>query len=138
MSNLISLFFALTSNCQSIDIVNEVYQDSILAIELFNIADTSYMDVDKCIDYSHKDIPLLIKTKQWEKYVHILAGLSYCYDNKESYDSMEVNNLLAYNEARKYLPPDHHLYIATINNLGTVYSNVRQDINQAISHYKTK
>ncbi len=111
-------------------------QDSLQAIEYFNIADTSYMDVDKCIHYTHLAIPLLKKTQQWEKYVHLLAGLSYCFKVKEQYDSLEVNNRLAFAEAQNHFDQNHYLYMATTSNLGMVYTVVRQDYDQALAHYK--
>ena len=112
-------------------------RDSLLAIEYYNIADTSWKNVDTCIHYNHQAIPLLKKTNQWEKYVYCLAGLSYCYRTKEYYDSLEINNRLAYEEAKRYLSPESPVYIAVINNLGKVFSDVRQDYNQAIAHYET-
>ena len=75
---------------------NNNAKDSLLAIKYYNIADTSFMDVEKCIKYMDLAIPLLKKTKQWEKYVFCLASYSHCYNVKESYDSMELNNIYAF------------------------------------------
>lgn len=111
------------------------FQDSIQAIEYFNIADTSYNNVDTCMHYSYLAIPLLQKTKQFEKYLYCLAGLSYCYNVKENYDSLESNNIRAYEMAKGYLEPDHFLFIPITNNLGKVYEEIRQDYEQAIALY---
>ncbi|MCB9278242.1 MAG: CHAT domain-containing protein [Lewinellaceae bacterium] len=111
-------------------------KDSIQAVTYFNIADTSYMDVDKCIRYSHRAIPLLKKTGQWEKYVYVLTGLSYCYGIKEQYDSIETNNILAYQEARRYLTPDKAPYMASLNNLAIVYTDYKLDYDRALDYYQ--
>ncbi|MEZ4990720.1 MAG: CHAT domain-containing protein [Saprospiraceae bacterium] len=94
------------------------------------------MDVDKLRHYTYLAIPLLKKTHQWEKYIYCLAGLSLYYRVKEDFDSLEINNRLAFTEAKKYLEPGNYVYNATVSNLGLVYSNVRQDYKKAIMHYK--
>lgn len=115
---------------------SEFRRDSLLAIEYFNIADTSFMNVDKCLHYTKMAIPLLQKTRQWEKYVYCLNCLSYCYNRKEEHDSMEINNVLALQEAERYLSYDNPYYIAAVNNLGVVYSRIKEDHQKALSLYK--
>lgn len=117
-------------------IEEEYSRDSLLAIEYYNIADTSFRNVDKCLKYTKMAIPLLKKTKQWDKYIYCLTCLSYCYDKKEYYDSMEMNNLFAMREAEKYALPNDPNYIAAVNNLGAVYSKVRQDHRRALKLFK--
>ena len=111
-------------------------QDSLKAIEYYNIADTSFMNVDKCIAYTFKAVPLLKKTEQWEKYVQVLAGLSYCYNIKEKYDSLEIYNKLTFEEAKKYLTPESFPFMAATNNLAKLYSDVYQDYNKALTYYE--
>lgn len=109
--------------------------DSLLAIEYFNIADTSYLDVPKCLKYTKMAIPLLKKTEQWEKYIYCLNALSYCYNQLEDYKSMEEGNKLALSEAKRLLPPTHELFAGALNNLGYFYYIVREDYDKAEKIY---
>lgn len=110
-------------------------KDSLLALEYFTIADTSYMDVDKCLRYTNMAIPLLQKTGQWAAYVYCLNSRSYCYTKKEYYDSLEINNVFALAEAKRYLDPGHQNYITALNNLGFLYGEVKQDYQRALDLY---
>lgn len=116
-------------------ITNNFEKDSFLAIEYFNIADTSFNDVDRCKRFTQLAIPLLKRTGQHEKYVYSLACLSYCYNKKEQFDSLEINNVYAVEEAKKYLPADHSVTVAVINNLAFMNSRSRQDHRQALDLY---
>lgn len=111
-------------------------KDSLLAVKYFNIADTSFMNVEKCKHYTLKAIPLLKKTEQWEKYIYCHNALSYCYGVLEEHDSLITNNEFTFQEAKKLLPKDHLLYVAAVNNLGYAYSKVKQDYRKASQHFK--
>ena len=115
---------------------NSFEKDSLLAIEYFNIADTSFMDVPKCLKFNQMAIPLLKKTSQWEKYVYCLNAQSYCYNKLELFDEMGKNNLFAFEEAKRLLPPKHSLFFGSINNLAYVYGNLKQDFKKAKEFYK--
>lgn len=112
-------------------------QDSIKAVQYLNIADQSWREVDTCMKYTYLAMPLLLETNQWEKYISCLAGLSYCYDEKEMYDSLESNNYRAFQLAKIYLEPNNDFYSFTANNLGYFYLNVRQDYKQALELFNT-
>ena len=111
-------------------------KDSIEAIDYYNTADTCYMNISKCKKYSKLALPLLRKTKQWVKYINCFGFLSYCYDYEEAYDSLILNNKLAFNEAKKYLPSNISKYVYSLNNLGYAYSHVLQDYYEAIDFYQ--
>ncbi len=129
---LLYLVFALNGTCQE-----NFRQDSLNAVEYFNIADTSYMDAQKCINYSHKALPFFIENGDWEKVVYLKAGLSYCYNILEKFDSLEINNKEAFDLAASYLPCESYLRMATLNNLAMVYRAVYQDYERALSLYQT-
>lgn len=111
-------------------------RDSVLGIHYYEKADDLYENIDSCLYYSHRAIPLLKKTKQWDKYVYTLCGLSYCYNSLEQYDSMEINNLLAYKEAQKFLPDSSQTYINALNNYALVESEIRENYITALELYK--
>lgn len=95
------------------------------------------MDVDKCLKYTNMALPLLRKTGQWGAYVYCLNSRSYCYTKKEYYDSLEINNVFALAEAKRYLDPGHQNYITALNNLGYLYGEVKQDYKKALDLYLT-
>ena len=112
-------------------------KDSLLAIEYFTISDDSYRDVEKCFRYAQLATPLLMKTEQWEKYVYILLGNSYCLERLEEYDDLLENNELAVAEAERLLGTEHAYYPVAVNNLGYVYSVIQEDYTKAMNLYKS-
>ncbi len=120
---------ALLSTCSHIRLISQNvefrknYLDSILAVQYFNIADTAYLNVTKCFRYTKLAIPLLYKTHQYEKYQYCLNSLNYCYEKLEDFESLEQNNIFAYEEAQRLFPPSHALRIGATNNLANVYKS---------------
>ncbi len=111
-------------------------KDSLLGIEYYNIADSSYMIIPKCKRYSKLAIPLLKKTKQWEKYIDCFGFLSYCYGYEESFDSLIINNKFALKETKKYISKNSSQYVASLSNMGFVYSQVTHEHQNAIKLFK--
>lgn len=111
-------------------------KDSLQGIEYFNKADTLYYNPDSLYIYSHKAIPLLKKTKQWDKYVSVLCGLNYYYNTQELYKLMERNNLLAFQEAQFYLKKDSETYIQALLNYALTLSQIKEEYLNALVIYK--
>jgi CHAT domain-containing protein len=98
-------------------------QDSkvLKSLQLYTIADNSYLNLDTCLHYTLLAIPLLKETKQWDKYLYCLNALSYCYHGKVQYDKMLENNLFALSEAQKHLDSLPLNYYKAVQNLGVAY-----------------
>lgn len=109
--------------------------DSILAYEYSIIADTSWKDTEVGLHYANLAIPLLKKTKQWERYIYTLCGRNHFYNTNEQYDSMEINNILTFHEAKRLLPEGHDLFYVALNNLALVYQ-VKENNLKALLLYK--
>ena len=130
-----SLFIVTIQSSKSQNTI-DFQQDSIKGISYFHCADSLWENVDTCLYYSHLAIPLLKKTKQWDKYIYTLTGLLYCYNAKEWYDSLEIKSLLIHKEVKRLFPPKHKEYGLSLNNLGFVYSEIKEDYLAALDLYK--
>lgn len=130
------LFFVSFIMSPHISISQNFSQDSIQGYLFYKKADKSWKNVDTCYHYSKLALPLLKKTKQWDKYIYTLCGLSYCYNVRSEFDSMEINNTFAYQEAQRLLPRNHPNFIRAMNNLALLYSQVKDNELKALGIYK--
>ncbi|NNL91382.1 MAG: CHAT domain-containing protein [Saprospiraceae bacterium] len=113
---------------------NTAANDSLLAVQYHEKADKSWMNVDTCLKYTLIAIPLLKKTKQWNKYQYNLNALSYCYQKKDDFEKMLESNRFAYSEAQRLFDDDHYLRLGALNNLGLAL-RLKDDYNEALKLY---
>lgn len=134
--HLLTSIVILTLQCAIAQKANTQFvKDSLLAIEYFNIADTSYLNVPKCLHYTQLAIPLLRRTNQVEKYQYCLNALNYCFEKLERFEELESSNNFAYQEAIRLLPETHPLRVGALNNLANVYKYLKQDFSKARAYY---
>ena len=134
----IKFFLSLFSLVNFIAFINaetSLRNDSLVALYHYHKSDSLYLFPELSLSHANKALPLLYKTKQFEKYVYILNTKSYSFQSMERFDSMEFNNLFAFNEASRLLPQDHVYYLGAINNLARVYQ-LKGDYASAIRLYR--
>ncbi len=131
MRSTISLFFSLIAFVAVLSAQSSLEEK---ALYYHTKADTTWKNVDTCLKYTLLAIPLLKEIEDWEKYVYDLNGLSYCYTQKNDFETMLVNNELAYKEAKKYLTPAHEEFQNSMNNLGLAYK-LNERYEEALAMY---
>jgi len=127
------LFFASKNFAQ---IESDYTRDSLLGDRYYEYSKTRWQIVDTCYYYSKKALPLLEKTEQWDKYVYVLCGLSYCYNEMGKFDSMEINNIFTFEEAKRLLPKTNENFGRALNNLAAVYSITKENDLKGLELYK--
>ena len=133
----ITVFVFFISACNSCTPQKQILSaDALLGDKYYRLADSSYLDIPLCKKYSYLALPLLEKTEQWDKYIYTLCGLNSCYSQKEQFDSMEINGIFTFEEAKRLLSPEHYLYQVALNNFASVYKIKYEDNLKALQIYK--
>lgn len=114
--------------------VNIYSNDTIKAFQYHLKADSSWLNPDTCLKYTLLALPLLEKTKQWEKYQYNLNALSFCYYKLDQYSDMLRSNRFALEEAKNRFPLNHTLYLGALNNLGLAH-RLWENYDQALELY---
>lgn len=133
----VAIFISLINTCKSDTIPKPILSEkALLADKYHRLADSNYLNIPICKKYSYLALPLLKETEQWEKYIYTLCGLNTCYSTNEQFDSMEINGIFTFEEAKRLLPQNHYLYIVALNNFASVYKIKYEDDLKALEVYK--